>query len=495
MSQHVVIVDDNDHSLKLLCNIAGEIRDVIVHPFQSSNEALAWCHGQDVDCFVFDQNMPPPNGVQMTWAIRNVEAFALVPIIIVTGETERKIRYSALDAGANDYILKPVDYRELVARLTTLLALQAAQKQNKMQIGALETSLLDAEEGSRRHADRLEALWQIANNQSLRDDELLLAMLRQGAAAIRPGQTFHGMIGRIDGADVVTEAVGEFDDDGDSSVKETVKVGLRVPLDETFIVKALNAGGTQSWDDLLTLEDRRQYHAQAQGWRAAIATPFSAGGSVYALTFGSTEPALKPFGAQEHAYVQVLASFFANHFQHRWQAERLSHQLQYDLLTDLPNRSRFRSLGRAVFKKGELSAIAVVDLAGFHKINQVYGHIIGDAVLVEVGAALSATARDEELVARVGGDSFGIFFPSAASRAAVLERAAAYGAVFDRPMGIGDREGKESVRVSATVGVALAPKDAASFDELLLCAEARSGAPAESPGRLSFPAGEARWTS
>jgi len=180
MSMHVVIVDDNDLSLKLLCNIAGEIRDVIVHPFQSSNEALAWCHGQDVDCFVFDQNMPPPNGVQMTWAIRNVEAFALVPIIIVTGETDRKIRYSALDAGANDYILKPVDYRELVARLTTLLALQAAQKQNKMQIGALETSLLDAEEGSRRHADRLEALWQIANNQSLRDDELLLAMLRQG---------------------------------------------------------------------------------------------------------------------------------------------------------------------------------------------------------------------------------------------------------------------------------------------------------------------------
>jgi diguanylate cyclase (GGDEF)-like protein len=491
MSQHVVVVDDNDLSLKLLCNIAGEIRDVIVHPFQSSNEALAWCQGQDVDCFVFDQNMPPPNGVQMTWAIRNLEAFALVPIIIVTGETDRKIRYSALDAGANDYILKPVDYRELVARLTTLLALQAAQKQNKMQIGALETSLLDAEERSRRHADRLEALWQIANNQSLRDDELLLAMLRQGAAAIRPGQTFLGLIGRIEGTDVVTEAVGELDDDGDSSVKETVKVGLRVPLDETFIVKALNAGGTQSWDDLLTLEHHPQYHAQAQGWRAAIATPFSAGGSVYALTFGSTEPAIKPFGAQEHAYVQVLASFFATHFQQRWQAERVSHQLQYDLLTDLPNRSRFRSLGRAVFKTGELSAIAVVDLAGFHKINQAYGHMIGDAVLVEVGAALSATARDEELVARVGGDSFGIFFPSAVSRAAVLERVAAYGAVFDRPMGIGDREGKESVRASATIGVALTPKDAPTFDELLLCAEARSGAPAESPDRLSLPAGEA----
>ena len=342
MTQHVVIVDDNDLSLKLLCNIASEISGVVVHPFQSSNDALAWCQGQDVDCFIFDQNMPPPNGVQMTWAIRSVDAFALVPIIIVTGEPDRKIRYSALDAGANDYVLKPVDYRELLARLTTLLSLRAAQKQLTSQIGSLEASLIESEARSRQHAERLEALWQIANNANLQDDELLLAMLRQGAAAIRPGQTFLGLIGRLDGAEVVTEAVAQLDGDRGSTVAEVVKVGLRIPLDDTFIVHALNAGGTQSWDDLLTLEDRHKYHAQAQGWRAAIATPFSAGGSVYALTFGSTEPALKPFGAQDHAYVEVLASFFATHFQQRWQAERLRHQLQHDLLTDLENRSRFR---------------------------------------------------------------------------------------------------------------------------------------------------------
>ncbi|MGA2395569.1 MAG: diguanylate cyclase [Candidatus Lustribacter sp.] len=484
MSQHVVIVDDNDLSLKLLCQIATEIAGTIVHPFRSSNEALDWCFGKDVDCFVLDQNMPPPNGVQMTWALRNVEAFALVPIIIVTGETDRKIRYSALDAGANDYILKPVDYRELLARLTTFLALRAAQRQLSMQVGSLEASLIDAEERTRRHAERLEALWQIANNPSLQDDELLLAMLRQGAAAIRSGQTFLGLIGRIDGAEVVTEAVAQLDGDGDSTAENAVIVGLRVPLEDTFTVQALNAGGTQSWNDLLTVEDREKYHAQAQGWRAVITTTFSVAGSVYGLTFGSTEPALKPFGPQDYAYVQVLASFFATHFQHRWHAERLSHQLQNDLLTDLPNRNRFRSLGRLAFRAGELAAIAVVDVDGFHRINQTYGHMIGDAVLVEVGAALAAAARDDEIVARVGGDSFGVFIPSAASRAVVAGRVVAFGAVFERPMGIGDREGKDSVPVSAVAGVALAPQDAATFDELLLCAEARTG----SPDRLRFPA-------
>jgi putative two-component system response regulator len=105
-----VIVDDNKLNLRLLCSIASEIPDVVIHPFQSSHEALAWIHGQDVDCFVFDYHRPSPDGLELIRLVRATEAFALVPIVIVTGEHEREIRYKALAAGANDFVLKPVDY-------------------------------------------------------------------------------------------------------------------------------------------------------------------------------------------------------------------------------------------------------------------------------------------------------------------------------------------------------------------------------------------------
>ena len=54
MTQHVVIVDDDDLTLKLFAGIASEIHDVVVHPFLSSSEAIDWYHGKQVDCFVFD---------------------------------------------------------------------------------------------------------------------------------------------------------------------------------------------------------------------------------------------------------------------------------------------------------------------------------------------------------------------------------------------------------------------------------------------------------
>ena len=483
MPQHVVIVDDQQLNLKLFSSIAGEIPDVVTHTFLSSTEALAWIEGKDVDCFIFDYHMPAPDGLAMIAAVRAIDAFAMVPIVIVTGEHEREVRYRALDAGANDFLQKPVDYREFVARLTTLLALRWAQKRLGMQIESLEASLLDSEERSRHHAERLEALWRIANNPTLQDEELVYAMLEQGAAAIRPGQPFLGMLGRIEGHELLTEAMAG--DGGDLSAKR-LRVGNRAAVAHTVVAHSLAAGETQFWDDWEHAGggDSKQ---RTLGWRAVITTHFTAGGATYALTFASALSALRPFGPQDRAYIEVLAAFFSTHLQQQWQALRIRYQLEHDSLTGLRNRSRFRSLGRAAFKAGEPFAVAVVDLFRFHELNETYGHLIGDAVLVEVAAALAGEAKDDEIVARVGGDSFAAFFPTVPSRAALMERIARYSAVFDVPMGIGDREGRESVLASGAIGVALAPHDGATFDELFFRAESRAGAASLRPDRLSFP--------
>jgi len=409
MSQHVVIVDDDELNLKLFASIAREIRDVVVHPFRSSMQALEWCRDQDVDCFILDYHLSPPDGLTMIHLLRGIEAFALVPVIIVTGEHERDVRYRAFDAGANDFVLKPVDYRELVARLGNLLSLRAAQKRLGLQIGSLEASLLDSEERSREHAERLEGIWRIANNPALQDEELVLAMLGQAAVTIRPGQTFIGLLGRIEGPDLVTVAVAD-----------------------------------------------------------------PAGGTVYALTFASNVPADRPFGDLDHTYIEILAEFFASRIQQQWQASRLRDQLQHDSLTALANRTRFRSLGRAAIAANVPCAVAVIDVVDFHELNEAYGHLTGDAVLVEIAAALAARVTGDEIVARVGGDSFGLCFPAVPFRGWAAERVAQYTAVFDLPISIGDREGKEAVSVRGVAGVAFSPDDGATLDELLFRAEARA---------------------
>jgi diguanylate cyclase (GGDEF)-like protein len=487
VTQHVVIVDDDDLTLKLFSSIAGEIPGVVVHPFPSSTAAIDWYHGKTVDCFVFDYNMPLPNGLQMIALVRALPEFAHVPIVIVTGAHEREVRYQALDAGANDFLQKPVDYREMLARMTTLLALRAAQKRLAMQIGSLEQSLLDSEERSREHAERLEALWGIANNPNLHDEELMLAMLQRGAAAIRPGQPFRGILSRIEGDSMRVESAAEAVGYEDRLGLATEGIGALIPLTDTVVGTTLDSGGgTHAFDDIRAT-DRATSLVKAHGWRAMIVTSFSAGGATYVLAFASHLPASKPFGPQDNAYVEVLTSFFSAHFQQRWQSTRLGHQLEHDSLTGLWNRSRFRSLGRAAFAAGAPAAIALIDLVSFQALNQAHGHLNGDAVLVEVAAALTTKAHDDEIVARVGGDAFAIFFPNAPSHEWLVESIRRFGAVFGEAMGIGDREGKEFLRVGGRAGFARAPVDGTTLDALLLCAEGRAARGAPPDKQFTFP--------
>jgi diguanylate cyclase (GGDEF)-like protein len=487
--QHVVIVDDDRLNLDLEAEIVDSLRDTVAHPFLSSAEALSWCDGRDIDCFILDHYMPSPDGIEMIRIIRRIARFSLVPIVIVTGSHEREVRRRALRAGANDFIEKPVDYQEFVARISTLLALQDARKRLEMNVERLEASLVDAETRSREHAERLEALWHIVNNASLRDDELLLAMLRQGASAIRPGQIFHGLLARIDGSEYVVEA--SYSDERDEQrLNAVLAVGQRLPVEASALIHVLSTESIRSWDDVMTddlLATRPRVHEL--GWRSLMLVPFRAGAVRYVLTFASFIPTEKPFGPQDYAYAEILASLFSAHFQQRWQAERIQFQLQHDSLTGLLNRVQLRAAGRAALRTSSNVALAIVDIDRLRDVNAAHGHIIGDAILVEVGAALAGQAVDDEIVARVGGDSFAVLFPSAQSREWTANRLAAYQSVFERPFSTGDREGRETIGVSATIGVALAP-DAASFDELLLRAEAVViDAKATGPGRFVFAGG------
>jgi diguanylate cyclase (GGDEF)-like protein len=486
VTQHVVIVDDDDLTLKLFTAIAEEISDVVVHAFSSSIEAIDWYHGKDVDLFCFDFNMPPPNGMQMIALVRALPEFALVPIVIVTGAHEREVRYQALDLGANDFLQKPVDRREMLARFTTLLALRKAQKRLAMQVGTLERSLLDSDERSRHHADRLEALWHVANNPNLHDDALMLAMLQHCAIAIRPAQPFRGVLARIeDGTHMRILSAATSPSYEEES--ELPGEGTLIALSDTVVGSTLAAGGgTHAYDDVQNTDLATQF-VRSLHWRAMIVTSFSAGGSSYVLTFSSQTPTIKPFGPQDRAFIEVLASFFAAHYQQRWQSARIGHQLEHDSLTGLWNRSRFRSLGRAAFASKAPAAVAVIDLVDFHRLNEAYGHLSGDAVLVEVAAALANVAREDEIVARVGSDAFGVFFPNVPSRASLLEKIERFGTAFETPMGLGDRDGKQSLHVSGRIGFALAPDDGQTLDELLLCAEGHARATGTGGAQRIFP--------
>jgi diguanylate cyclase (GGDEF)-like protein len=332
------------------------------------------------------------------------------------------------------------------------------------------------------HSRRLETLWRLASQPALDDDAFLRAVLLESSSAIHPGPEFFGMITHLDG----TDAVIDMNQNG-AEIDGALAVGSRLPIAETLVAELLRTGRTCSWNDVHAHQTLAHIPRVAQmPWKAFIGTPFRVGPTVYFLTFTSVSALVEPFSPDDHAYVEIVASFCASRLQQRVQFERLRHQSMHDPLTGLPNRVAFRVAGARELAGGEPLALAVIDVDGFRAINETLGHQTADALLVEAGAAVAARVEDGDLVARLGGDSFGVLLRGAAGRENVERRIERIHAAFAEPFGTGDRDGTERVPMTASIGVAVAPDDGPGFERLMSRADAAV--------RTAKESGRARWS-
>ncbi|MEJ2666727.1 MAG: EAL domain-containing protein [Deinococcales bacterium] len=144
---------------------------------------------------------------------------------------------------------------------------------------------------------------------------------------------------------------------------------------------------------------------------------------------------------------------------------------QLDPLTGLLNRAGFQERLTGILKQareeGTLVAFLFVDLDRFKFVNDTYGHEIGDALLKEVGRALRENVRDHDLVGRLGGDEFtvALLHLHDARDATLVARNLVR--VLRAPMPLADRE----LRISASVGVSIFPRDGDTVEQLTRSAD------------------------
>lgn len=104
--------------------------------------------------------------------------------------------------------------------------------------------------------------------------------------------------------------------------------------------------------------------------------------------------------------------------------ERIRHLAYYDSLTDLPNRTLFSNrlemAAANAHRTGGPLSVLIIDLDSFKEINDTMGHMMGDAVLREIGKRLHKGLRDSDTVARLGGDEFAIMLPGVSQAGAEL---------------------------------------------------------------------------
>ena len=125
----VIIVDDQSTGRKILEQIIKDISPSLdVEVFTTPLAALERIQARTPDLVITDYKMPIMDGVQFIREIRAISACRDVPVVVVTVVEDRKVRYQALDAGATDFLIRPIDQYECKVRCKNLLTLRQQQK-------------------------------------------------------------------------------------------------------------------------------------------------------------------------------------------------------------------------------------------------------------------------------------------------------------------------------------------------------------------------------
>ncbi len=337
-------------------------------------------------------------------------------------------------------------------------------------------------EQSSRRAARIRALWHVSSSDALNDAEHVQAVLDAGRIALRVDHPIFGMISQIEGDELVVNAISwSGDAESHRPALDVFVPSARFPIGQSVAEEIVSGGRTRHWNDIDSATAPSELIALAH-WTNVVVATFQIGRMTYILAFGtSVALSSEPFAEDDVAFVDVLASQLSHRFYEREQLARIRYQMEHDALTGLRNRTEFRKSVRERVSSGKPFAVVMLDLDGFRLINETAGHLIGDEILVEVAATL-AGVRENDIVARLAGDDFGILMNDIGQNGALAAGLQRYASAFDRPFHTGDREGKRFLPVAASIGVAVFPNDGKSVDDLVRCADVALDAAKERGG-------------
>jgi signal transduction histidine kinase len=151
---HVLVVDDSADNRGLLAQLLEQAGHAVTEA-ANGREALEAIAAKAPDLVLLDLLMPVMDGFGVLEALRGRQG-PFLPVIVVTAVQERDARLAALAAGANDFLLKPIDRQELAVRVATLLELGQARRAAEDRADALEGLVQEQTRDLRRHANDLE---------------------------------------------------------------------------------------------------------------------------------------------------------------------------------------------------------------------------------------------------------------------------------------------------------------------------------------------------
>ena len=418
MTARILVVDDIETNVRLLeAKLTAEYYEVSTA--SSGGAALSAAVNERPDIILLDVMMPGMDGFETCRRLKAEPATRHIPVVLVTALDGRRDRLTGLEAGADDFVTKPIDDVVLFARVRSLTRLKItldelrAREASGRRIGVIEGV------GSRLGGGGGRVVIADDNPHQARRIAEELGGEHRPVIEADPERALLAARARSDLV-VVNIAAENFD-------------GLRL------IARIRSDESTRGLPVLAVFDTAERPRA------------------VKALEIGANDLLSRPIDPEE------LAARARTLVRHKRYTDFLRHNLDHSLelavtdpLTGLHNRrymsGQLASLVRRATCGGDPVAALLIDVDHFKRINDTFGHDVGDEVLREFAVRLATNVRAVDLACRFGGEEFVVIMPDTkledASRIAERLRGHISGSPF-RVAGV-----EEPLTVTISIGVA-----------------------------------------
>jgi len=428
MSARILVVDDIEANVRLLeAKLTAEYYEVSTA--MDGPTALAMAAKDLPDIILLDVMMPGMDGFTVCRKLKEDPTTRHIPVVLITALDGRGDRIQGLESGASDFLTKPIDDVMLFARVRSLTRFK-----------------------------------------------LVIDELRQREASGRRIGVIAGAAARLDG---LGGRILIVDDNERQAQRIAAELGVEHrPVIESDPEKAkISAGGpvdlvivnasAKGFDGLRFTASLRSEERTRQLPVLAMVDPDDRGRMVKALEIGVNDILSRPVDPQElsaRVKTQIQRKRYTDYLRNN-----LDHSLELavtDQLTGLHNRrymtGQLDSLVKRATMGGEPVSALLIDIDFFKKINDTFGHDIGDEVLREFALRLASNVRAIDLPCRFGGEEFVVVMPDTqladALRIAERIRNNVSGSPFKVAQGQELLTVTISIGVSATIGAGDTPE-------------------------------------
>jgi len=420
MPARVLVVDDILPNVKVLeAKLSAEYFEVATA--MNGRDALAMMAEDPPDIVLLDVMMPEMDGVEVCRIVKADPKLSHIPIVMVTALSEPGDRVRGLEAGADDFLTKPVNDVALFARVRSLVRLKMMMDEFRLRE---QTS---SEFGVLGEDDAVSSLDTTGANILVIDD------------SVADGRVITSTL-EVDNKVTMV-----------SDPDQALDVARQGAYDLIIVSLLLRSSdGLRLCSNLRTMDDTRQ---------ASILVLIEDNQTeqlVKALDIGANDYLMKPIDRNE------LLARSLTQIRHKRYQDRLRDNYQMsmamavtDVLTGLHNRrymeSHLGNLVRRAVEGGRPVSLVMLDIDFFKAVNDTYGHDVGDEVLKEFAIRIQQNVRGIDLAARYGGEEFIIVMPETdlAVSQVVAERLRGY--VAEQPFKVSTDEGELHVTVSLGV--------------------------------------------